>query len=68
MMENEDVPEVSSFLLELIHRHSLHLITFCHLNLILLFLYKKVCTYLISWTYADKLHTLSWHYKIMKNE
>ena len=29
---------------------------------------NRVCTYLISWTYADKLHTLSWHYKIMKNE
>ena len=24
----------------------------------LLFCIKKVCTYLISWTYADKLHTL----------
>ncbi|WP_207734423.1 hypothetical protein, partial [Roseburia faecis] len=31
------------------------------------FYIKKACTYLTSWTYADKLHTFSWHYKI-KNE
>ena len=48
-------------------RHILHPVSFCHLNWILLFLHKKACTYLISWTYADKLHTFSWHYKI-KNE
>ncbi|WP_207745675.1 hypothetical protein, partial [Roseburia faecis] len=31
------------------------------------FYIKKACTYLTNWTYADKLHTFSWHYKI-KNE
>ena len=52
---------------QLIHRHILHFVTFRHFVLLLSFLAQKKCTpCLISWTYADKLHTFSLHYKITK--
>ena len=45
---------------QLIHRHILHFVTFRHFVLLLSFLAQKKCTpCLISWTYADKLHTFS---------
>ena len=43
---------------KLIHRHILHLAAFRHCVLTPLFLAQKKCTpCLISWTYADRLHT-----------
>ena len=45
---------------QLIHRHILHFVTFRHFVLLLSFLAQKKCApCLISWTYADKLHTFS---------
>ena len=46
---------------QLIHRHILHFVAFCHFTLTPLFSAQKKCAPChISWTYADRLHTFSW--------
>ena len=43
---------------QLIHRHILHFVAFCHFTLTPLFSAQKKCAPChISWTYADRLHT-----------
>ena len=54
LMVQMGIPMILSMALQAVY----NIVTFCHLNLFLLFCIKKVRSYLISWTYADKLHTL----------